>query len=509
MAGIYGPNGEWIEFSDSPSKDEMVAEFATRLSAGADISGFLGWLPDPDPILRKRGDSAKVLEELTADEQVCMAMQSRKLRVLNKGDYDFYPGLITGQEASADSKKLCEALTKDLERIKLIDVFSSILDAPFYGFSVLELMWRAEGGMLRLDGVEAKPQHWFAFNEENKLVFRGENNFEGKPVPEGKFVLVRHFPTYENPYGLRLLSRCLWPVAFKRGGTEFLVKFLERFGMPWVVATAQKGAKQHEMNAMASNLAAMVQDAVLVLPAGANVDLAKSDGKSSEIHESFLQRQDKAISKVLMGQTLTAEMDGKNGSRAASETHYSVASDIEAADSFMLTSAMNDIALAYRDINAAPTVLAPVFGFNEPEDFNEQADLDGKLHKIGVRFKKSHFVRRYGLAQDEFELGGQSGEKPGSDEESESFAEGDDHQAIVDEALEAVLPEAVKASEETTRLILEAVDRAESFEDMQLLLAELLGGEASQSDLEELMANLLTNTELYGRFAAKEEHADA
>lgn len=78
------------------------------------------------------------------------------------------------------------------------------------------------------------------------------------------------------------------------------------------------------------------------------------------------------------------------------------------ADQYMVESAMNELAVIYRDINA-PGVEAPVFGFHEPEDHTAQADLDAKLHAVGVRFTAGHFQRRYGLNPTEFSLQGPGG----------------------------------------------------------------------------------------------------
>ena len=508
--GLYLPDGSYYEFSDSVNKADLSTEFATRLAAGSDVAGFLGWLPDPDPILRKRGDDAGVLEDLTADDQVCMAMQNRRLRVLNKQDYDFKPGLITGQDATNESKLLCENLTKDLEGINLRDVFSGILDTPFYGYTVLELLWEPDGGRMRLADIIAKPREWFAFNSKNQLVFRGENALQGEPLPEGKFVLVQHFPTFNNPYGLRLLSRCLWPVAFKRGGVSFLSRFLEKFGMPWILAKAPQSMKERsERMSMASDLASMVQDAVAVLPHGADVELASAQGKAGDTYERYLSRWDKSISKVLTGQTLAAEMDGQNGSRAASETHYSVAGDISDADQFMVVSAMNDISMTYRAVNAVPSVLAPVFGYNEPDDHDAQASLDKKLHSVGVRFKPSHFVRRYALNEDEFYLEGEEATEAEVDSNDHSdFSETTDHQDVIDDFVNEMLPEGFEASKHFASQIEKIVKQAESVEDLQLLLAEQLGTVLDEDDMSNLLSRCMENAELYGRHAAKQEGSD-
>jgi len=500
MPTILDAKGCPIDFS-SRSPD-LSTEFATRVSAGADFGSFLGLLPDPDPVLVQRGEYCTVLDDLTADDQVCMAMQNRKLRVLNKQDYDFAPGQAKGKDVTSDASRLCDELVADLEAINLRNVFSCMLDAPFFGQTVLELMWEPRGGRLRLVDLVAKPRHWFGFDDQNRPVFCGNTLAENTRLPHGKFVLVRHFPTFENPYGLRLLSRCLWPVAFKRGGIEFLTRFCEKFGMPWVLAKAPNKADRTERMNMASDLAAMVQDAVAVLPAGADVELASASGKAGDLHEAYLRRWDKAISKVLMGQTLTAEMDG-SGSRAASETHYSVGEDMAEADQALITSAMNELAIIYRDVNAQSGVLAPVFAYNEPEDYGARADLDNKLHKVGVRFTKAHFTRQYGLAEDEFDLEGAA--SPTDHAAPIEFMDADDAQETVEQAVAEIMSEAIKANDALVTQLEKAVQDAESFEDLQILLAELLGQDAGEDELAELIMRITLNTAAFGAHAVTEE----
>ena len=561
MPGIWGPKGQWIEFGEIDHRS-LVGEVATAAAVGEDVGGMLSYLPDPDPVLRKRGDDAKVLEDLASDDQVITAIQNRKLRVLNNSDYDFTPGLLPGKDATPQATALCEELTKDLENISLRNVFSEILDAPFYGYTIIELMWEADGGKFRLADIVAKPREWFTWDADRRPCLKPSMGGDPKPLPGGKFIIIRHFPTYKNPYGLRLLSRCLWPVAFKRGGVRFYTRFLDRFGQPWVLGKSPKGTDLKTKQEMAADLSAMVQDAVAVIPATAEVTLVESKGKAGSQFEEYLQRWDKAISKVLMGQTLTSEMDGQ-GSRAASETHYTVADDMSEADQAMIEAAMNDLALIYRDINAE-TVEAPVFGYNEPEDSQAQADLDVKLYSMGVRFTRAHVERRFGLQPDEFTLAESSPEEfaeefarhhvshnkaaldsfslryglspvqaahfetmllrtrglpPDKDwledtaqrlgmepVEDAGYAEGDpDHQDALDALVAAILPDAAKRNATFTANLVKLLGKAESFEDMQLLLAEHLGQDADMQEQEDLLADLMTAAELMGRAAVRGE----
>ncbi|MCB2186955.1 MAG: DUF935 domain-containing protein [Deltaproteobacteria bacterium] len=509
MPGIYTPTGDYIEFADQPRREDLLGETATAAAVGElDVAGFLASLPDPDPVLRKRGDDAAVLEDLTADDQVCMAMQARKLRVLNQRDYDFKPGLKPGQDATPEAARLCDELTADLEDIRLLDVFSDLMDAPFFGASFLELMWEPRDGKYRLAGIVGKPREWFTWDKDRRPCLRMVHGLEPKPLPWGKFLIGRHFPTYKNPYGLRLLSRCLWPVAFKRGGTKFFTRFLDRFGQPWTLGKAPQGADKAQKLAMAQDLAAMVQDAVAVIPHGAEVSLVESKGAAGSQFDAYLDRWDKAISKVLMGQTLTSELDGQ-GSRAAAQVHLDVAGDIADADQFLVETALNDLAVIYRDINA-PGVDAPVFGFNEPEDHGAQADLDTKLYAVGVRFTAGHFERHYGLNPDEFTLDGAEPAAPEGQAEPagpvSAFAEGDGdggHQHLLDQLVENLLPRAARQNDAFMDKLLALIGKAESFEEIQLLLAEHLGQDLDLKEQEDLLADLLTAAALLGRDAAR------
>ncbi len=261
----------------------------------------------------------------------------------------------------------------------LYNLIAEVLDAPFHGYTVAELYWRkGAAGDLRIQDIIVKPRRWFGYNHENRLVFPAL--LLPEPVPPHKFAVARHFPTYDNPYGLRLLSRVLWPVAFKKGGVRFWLNFCEKFGFPWLLGQAPSlDTKQREESANA--LARMVRDAVAVV-SGLDVSVHEFGGKGGDLHQKLVQHWDNAISKVLVGQTLTSDV-GDHGSYAASNTHYNVLDDITEADSVLVEAFINEVGWSYGQVNAGPGTYAPLWRYNEPEDQAAQAELDTKLHGLG------------------------------------------------------------------------------------------------------------------------------
>lgn len=549
--GLYLPDGSYKPLDVA----DLTTELATRQNAGlylGDVGGWLTQLPDPDPVLRRRAEDAGVLGELAADDQVTTAMLARKYRVQNCPHYGFRPGAPDGAEPDAKAKLVYERLMADLERANLRTIISSILDAPFYGMTPLELCWELEGGWWHLRDIVARPYHWFAFDQQNRPLFRGaygQSCADPVLLSELKFVIAVHQPTYDNPYGLRLLSRCLWPVAFKRGGLQFYAKFVERHGMPWIVGNAPPRAEAGEKREIVAGLSRMVQDCVAVMPAGSDVKFLTAGTTQAQLHEDFLARQDRAISKVLMGQTLTIETDGKN-SLAATEAHKGVADDIADADRAMVADTFNEICWVYARQNVGPDVLAPLFSYEEPQDLLSKADLDLKLKSMGAKWLRPHLEGDYGLKPDEFELEGEgapideiaaekadkkkqdtSGEEPDEDKDdpaegeeeddgskkkgkgpefaaSDGFANAEDAQARLDKAIDALLPDALKASAEFCSQVENAVESAKSFDELQLALADLLAGKVEDDDLAKMMERSMVMAAGFGAAAGKED-ADA
>lgn len=510
MGGLWITDSDYVDFSDAQG---LLGEIATRDAAGLAslAAGWLGVLPDPDPVLRKSGDDARVLEALSADYKVTASMQSRKLKTLLRGDYGFTPGAMPGQEPTTGAKAMTDALARDLERVDIYNTIAQVLEAPYFGFTPVEILWRADGGRLRIADLVPRPRDWFGFGDKGELLFVGERGIP-EAVPRHKFILARHFPTYANPYGLRLLSRCLWPVTFKRAGIEFLMRFAERFGQPWVVGEARPGAQRPERQEMLSGLRSMVREAVAVVSGGSKVQIVESSGKG-ELQSKIVTMWDEAIAIMLEGQTLTSQV-GEHGSYAAANTHYQVSQDFADADKVLVRTFFNDLAWAYGQVNASGE-LTPVWDYVDPDDLRARADLGAKLHGQGVRFTRAYFERRFSLAADEFTITaapaeGESGAvEPGFAEPEPAQAKLaapsrlSPGQSRVEALVAEVLPAGISAVGGMVEAILKIVAKAETPEDLQLLLAEAMP-ELDASGLEGMLEAALYAADMTGRFTVRQ-----
>ncbi len=405
-SGIYINPTSFVSFDEMAVNRGALSKAIASRDAAFDFSEITGLLPDPDPVLRKRGDGVEILEQLTADAHLMSVVQSRKLGVLRQ-EFKFEPGVAKeGEKPSSQAEQLAADFSADLKAIGMRDLLSSILDAPYYGMTPIELTFAPTEGRLKLAKAEGKPVRWFGFDADNNPRFKSlEKEEEGEELPWGKFVFVRHFPTYDNPYGLRLFSRCFWPITFKKGGLKFWVTFMEKYGMPFLLGRYSRGTTPDQQQQMLNNLQQMVRDAVAVVPEGDSVELL--GGKSAGGHmvfEKMKTAMNEEISKVIQGQTLTTE-SGSSGSYSLGKVHGEVLTAFQESDLTMAKEALNEIAGIYAKVNA-DGVPAPVCTFFESEDPQKDfADRDRVLEAGGrVRFSKSYYIRRYGYQDDDFEI---------------------------------------------------------------------------------------------------------
>jgi hypothetical protein len=383
-----------------PRRSVMSGIVAARANS-FEYMDLWGYLPDPDPILQNAGLVATALNDLLADSHVIACYQSRKGGVLSGEWRIAYPS------GSSRYSKYFDRLIADLP---IESVISQFLDAPFFGYSVNEVQWKMTNGKWVPVVIEQKPHHWFVFDKQNRLRFLSKNNqLEGTLLPDYKFIVPRYFPTYENPYGIRLLSRCFWPVVFKKAGYRFWTKFMERFGIPWITGKVPRNTDQATREALLSDLLGMVQSAVSIINDDESIEalqVGSGGGKGNEnTFDQMINSSNGEISKAILTQTLTTEV-GDKGAYAASQSHLSVRNDICEMDRKLVAQHFNLLFRWCCKLNFGDNVPVPTFNFVEADDPKEghsrrDSTLATSMH---VRFKEPYLERTYNLFPGEYEV---------------------------------------------------------------------------------------------------------
>jgi phage gp29-like protein len=279
------------------------------------------------------------------------------------------------------------------------------MEAVAFGYAPLEVIWRADGKYWAVGDIAGKPPEWFEFNSENALVFKtGAANVE--ELPPNRFLIARHRPSYANPYGVKVFSKCYWPVTFKKNGFRWWTVFVEKYGGAFLYGQYPNNAGEQYKRELLESLEAMIADAVAIIPEGAEITIESLANKGSvnSVHKEFIEAANAEVSKAVLGQTLTTEV-GDKGSYAAAKAHNLVREDLAAADRRRVCEGFNRLSAVWTLYNFGADVAPPVFEFVEDEDLQaDRAERDGKLYAIGWRPKKSYITREYEIPEEDFEI---------------------------------------------------------------------------------------------------------
>ena len=380
-------------------KSKSMFDEIVRTNNVEGMYSLMSKLPNPDFVLRKTGKGIACLREVASHYQVTTCIGSRKSGITS----------LNWELSTADyTGKNIDIYEKMFKKLDIHSLIESILDAPLFGFVPFEIIWEKEENFIIPKKIEAKPQEWFYFDTDNNFYFRHKDYKNGMPIElnnSSKFLVARNKPTYLNPYGEALLSRCFWNVAFINGGMEFWIRFVEKYAMPYLIGKYDRSMNKEEKQSLLKALSNMIQDAIAVIPNDGSVDIIEPGGKgaSADIFDNVIKRCENNISKVLLGQTLTTDV-GDKGSYAASNTHAQIRQDIVTSDKKLCETVINRLITLINEINFNEET-QPEFILYEEKDVDQNlAQRDNILFNMNVRFSKDYYKKTYGFEDEDFEL---------------------------------------------------------------------------------------------------------
>lgn len=356
-------------------------------------------LPNPNTIIASAGDRVATFDNIKNDPHVASCIQTRKSG-LTAYEYEV-------QSSNQAIKDFCDYILSEIDVKSLID---NITDAVLYGYSVIEINYAYSnyGGrtIIAPATIQQKPFHWFRFDQYNLCRFTPINNPQGILLPPKKFIVTQNNPTYKNPYGEAILSRCLWSVIFKKSNMAVWMKFVEKFGMPHFVGKTNTLNEVAYQN-MLDQLDGLIQEASAVISSEDSIEsLNSTAAQSSQIFTDLITFCNTEISKAILSETLTTELTS-TGSYAAGKVHENVLYSVVDSDRKLAEKGINDLLAWLVDFNFnVPDEDYPNFIMYPPNDVDEHlANVTDTLTKNGtIQFTKKYYVDRFGFNEDEFEI---------------------------------------------------------------------------------------------------------
>lgn len=498
--GIWISPNEFRNFAAVDQTRSLSDEIATR-QRSIDFYSLGMYLPNPDPVLKKMGKDITVYKELLGDAHVQGCITSRKAGVKK-----LLWEIDRGKAKSRQAKFITDAM-KDID---IDQIIGEILNAPLYGYQILEVLWTRGENFIIPSDIIGKPQQWFVFSENNELRFRTKENYvNGEPLPDKKFLLARHDATYENPYGFPVLSCCFWPVTFRKGGYKFWVTFTEKFGMPFIIGKVPRNTEQTEKDKLADMLQNMVQDAIAVIPDDASIEIPEMKHTASpDIYSKLNDSCKSEISIAILGQNLTTEVKG--GSFAATQGHMEVRADIVDGDRKIPERVFNTLIKWIAEYNFSERVDLPVFTMYEEEDVDiNQATRDKTLSDTGqVRYTKQYFMRTYGFEDGDIDV-----VEPQQSVQTNTFPQvqnfsasqgvkGFPDQTAIDEAVNSLDPAVLQTQMDgILKPVIDLINAGTTHEEIMTQLVSAYP-DMKTDVLENMLARAIFVSEIWGRLTA-------
>jgi phage gp29-like protein len=398
---------------------------------------FLRNLPNPNLMIASIGDRQVTLENIATDPHVSSCVQSRKSGVLSQ-TWEIQPSPKSPPLAN-------DFVSFAFQQNDTFNIISEILNAPLFGFVVAEIIWRPvtfDTKVLIMPAkIQTKPNQWFYFDANNLLRYRNPDTRKDEILLPYKFLLVQNEATFNNPYGNAILSRCLWPVVFKKTFVTFWTNFAEKFGMPHFIGKTDSIASSEDFQKFQDLLDNLIQDGSAVISTQDTIEILNATtANSASIFQDFINFCNAEISKAILSQTLTTEI-GNVGSYAAANVHATVREDIVKADKMLVEKAMNTVIRWIVDLNFGKQQEYPKFIIYREEDVDKPlAETVEILKRAGIQVLEPFVVRRMGLQKNEFKL---ESEQQSSAQNLLGFAEATipPDQAIIDNEVDNLVDE--------------------------------------------------------------------
>ena len=501
-----------------------------RMKTGVEIAaratdpwywGLWNRLPNPDTVLRRLGRDQGVFDQIAYDAHVMGELRSIHAALL---EYEWR--VIPGEESRAGRRaaELAQAVMarKPSPGMGWSDTAWNMAQAVFRGYAVHEVVWQRDGATLIPAKVIDRSTRRFAFDAESRLrLLTRREPFFGEEVPEKVFLLTRHMPSFDNPYGFAVFSACFWPYVFKHSGYRYFTTFCEKFGIPWPVGKYPAGSDSSRGDELEAALVKMVRDAVAAIPDDTDIEF-KGPSISTQggtPQERLISACNRELSKALTSQTLATEIEGQ-GSRAASDTHHERERSVHLPVREMVSATLNELFAWIAELNLGPNVVPPTHKFYEESEAREGwAKLyDSARHwlpipqeeayeRLGVRMPKDGEPLLAGYSESGAPDTTQPVEMtacPGCGE-TLHFAAGDPDdpfESALDAAIAAVEDgQAVEAiGEDLAKPLIEAANA-----DPQMLLGRLaeLYPTMDGESLEDLLSRILFVAEVWGRLSVE------
>ncbi|MDD2765004.1 MAG: DUF935 family protein [Opitutaceae bacterium] len=272
------------------------------------------------------------------------------------------------------------------------DVLIAMQEAVGHGFSGIEIEWK-RWGKEWIPSFHPRPQTWFQLDSTRRHIRLQDGSADGAALlPMG---WIFHSPRkVKTGYASRagLFRPAVWPFLYKAYSVGDFAEFLETYGLPIIVGKFPPGASDEEKASLFRAVTALGHDARAIMPEGMQLEIQTiTGGAGGSHHLAMVDWADRAHSKLVLGQVLSAEAKATGMGSGVAALQGEVRDDIKASDARQLAATLTRdvvypmIVLNRGGIDGLRRCPRLVFDLSEAEDLKLYSEALPKLAENGAR----------------------------------------------------------------------------------------------------------------------------
>lgn len=280
---------------------------------------------------------------IISDSHTQTEFSKRKLAVL--GDA---MEISPSDDDNPDDETAADEIKEQVRRIKgWLPALSHLLDSTLWPVSLVEKVFRPAGGGFVLDRLVPVPHHLLTFHNGHLQVYdvdretgaRGVSVHEADP---NRYIIHRgHLLSTPDNWGGPMRSIVFWWLlsAMDR---EWWARFLDRYGSPFLVGKYdQSDDASRRVLERAFRLSQKLGGLVVSKETLVEIKQAAA-ADTGAAYEKFLEVCNREKSKLILGQTLSAQTDATGLGSGVANAHEAVRDDIRQFDAAMLAATLRD-----------------------------------------------------------------------------------------------------------------------------------------------------------------------
>ena len=322
------------------------------------------------------------------------AMETRKNAVLG------IPWSVEPGDDSPAAEKAAENFEAALDAaggINGLDTFKELtadmLTAIIAGFSVSEIVWKTGGGIAGFKYIE---QRHFNYRDNTlRLVLTSDPN--GIELPARKFIVNKYRRRGSNIARGGLIRTLAWLHCFQNLNFKDLLGFIERYGMPFIVAKVDQNSWDNERNVLKGLVRNFGPSGGGVFTRAVEVELLQAANNTGDVYFRLLEYCGAAIVKLILGQTASS---GDSSGLSKGDSQSKVRQDILESDCSTLSATLNSqLAEPWNVFNSPSGTVAPriVFHYEQPEDATANATTVKTLYDAGLETDEAEMSEKFGM----------------------------------------------------------------------------------------------------------------